>query len=206
MKTLFKIFLLIIIAIGVLYTNPNLFPPLHNWLKRVVNLSRPAEEGAAPELTVTPSASKQSTTTLTPARDLSGRWVGSKLQGATYRQSSICEYTADVVINLTQKNNAVNGTISFTTKSVEDLDAEDFTPCPPTGYLTGDFLVKGTLSGTNINFDTETMRGNPALPIKFKGVFTSDIMSGTFERLPYSSSQLAELSRVSGTWIVTKTR
>lgn len=206
MKTLFKIFLLIVIAIGVVYTNPNLFPPLHNWLKQAVNLSAPAEEGVAPGPTATPSASKQITTSLTPARNLSGRWVGSKPQGATYRQSSICEYTADIVINLTQKNNAVNGTISFATKSVKDLDAEDFTPCPPTGYLTGDFSVKGTLSGTNINFDTETMRGNPALPIKFKGTFTSDIMSGTFERLPYSSSQLAELSRVSGTWIVTKTR
>lgn len=209
MKILLKIFLLIAIAVGVVYTNSNLFPSLRTWLEQTVNFpSQTKKDKASKTVTISPSpTTKKLTTTLSSARNISGQWVGSKPQGAIYRQSTICEYTADLIITFKQNNNAINGTISFITKSVKKLDTEDFTPCPPAGYLTSDFSIQGTISGTDVNFETTaTSRGDPSLPIKFKGTFTSDIMSGTFERLSYSSSQLAELSRVSGTWIVTKNR
>lgn len=206
MKILFRIFLLIVIAVGVVYTNPSLFPAFHTWLEQKVNSSGQTKEGVTPEPIPASPATKKLTTELSPARGISGRWIGSKPQGATYRQSSICEYTTDIVINFTQNNNAVNGTINFTTRDAKDLDAVDFTPCPPTGYLAGDFQIQGTINGTYITFETVALRGDPSLPIKFKGTFTDNIMSGTFERMPYSPSQLAELSKVSGTWIVTKSR
>ena len=141
---------------------------------------------------------------LTPGRNLTSRWAGTDPQGVTYKQSNVCEYMDDLSLEFRQNDEQLTGTISFTSRKWRDLDIGDFIPCPPEGYLKGEYQIHGTVNGTDITFETQKLRGDPALPIVFTGKFTTDIISGTFDRKPYSSSQLAQLTSVSGTWSVTR--
>ncbi len=208
MKIALQIIAIIVVIVGIIYTNPTLFPALYERLEALVEPSDSVSDRTTDEQTAPPAAEQQRslTTTVTPARDLAGRWSGVSPQGATYRQAAICEYGADLSLTLQQNGEAITGTLRFTTRSARDLDANDFTPCPPTGYLAGDIAVRGTVGGASVAFETVRLPGDPALPLRFTGTFTSDIMSGTFGRQPYASSALGEMTRVDGTWIVSRSR
>ena len=144
---------------------------------------------------------KKLTTTISPARNLSGKWLGVAPQGATYRDyvaNYACSYEADFTLNIKQKNQSIDGSAIFRVrKSTQRLQR---VPCLPTNY-SFELPVDGTVSGTNITFSNV---GIPNLysPTTFVGTFTSDIMSGTFERRP-SNQDLAGLK---GEWQVTKSR
>lgn len=138
---------------------------------------------------------------ISPARGITGKWSGTAPQGATYKDYVVnyaCSYEANLFLDIEQRNQNITGSILFgVRKSTQKLKG---IPCLPTNY-SFNLPITGKISGTNIEFSNPGIPGTYS-PTKFIGTFTSDIMSGTFERLP--SKQ--DLSGLKGQWQLTKNR
>lgn len=172
--------------------------PIGKWLDL-----RPSATNAPTNIQNTNNAgnTKKLSTTLSPARNLSGKWLGLAPQGAFYRDyvaNYACSYEADLTLNIKQGSQSIDGSVIFRVrKSTQKLQG---IPCLPTNY-SFELPINGTVSGTNIVFSNVGIP-NLYLPMRFTGTFISDIMSGTFERPP-SSQDLAGLK---GEWQITKSR
>ena len=146
---------------------------------------------------------------LSPARNLAGKWVGGGPNGAFYQDNvanPACSYEADIVLDITnQTGNDIAGFISFRVrKSSKILKG---IPCIPEGSTAlNQAPIKGTLSSTYISFENPGLRGtfSPIAFITAKGTFTTDLMSGTFERAPYPSG--GDLTGIIGKWSVMHNR
>lgn len=154
--------------------------------------------------------SKQLTTKLSPARNLEGRWVGNGPQGAFYKDNvanPACAYEADIVLDIeNQTGNDIAGFISFRVRKSNQILRR--IPCIPEGVMAiNQAPIKGTISSTYVSFENPGLPGSFS-PISFttaKGTFTSDLMSGTFERSPNSSGG-GDLTGIIGKWSVSRSR
>ena len=117
---------------------------------------------------------KELTSTITPARDLTGRWSGS----AIYQDNALnpnCKYEGSFVFNFQQNGNNIQGNYALTiTKPTQLLDTG--LPCSPKGTYPLTTLA-GTVSSSRIDFTDPS--GNI-----FSGTFTTDLMTLNFESCP----------------------
>lgn len=180
MKFLSTIVFLIAFA-SFVYTNPGLFPVIDEWFGT-------AKSGLSTELS--------------PARNLTGKWTGMAPQGATYSDNvanPACSYKANLELELKQEGSTIAGSIGFTVREVKKLLS---VPCLAKAGTTFSFPINGKVAGTDISFSHPGIARSFS-PTNFKGKFTNDIMSGTFERTPHSGGDLAGLK---GEWIVNRSR
>lgn len=112
------------------------------------------------------------TTTLSPARDLTGEWEG----GAVWTNNVInpaCSYEGTFYLSINQDGNNIDGTFISTIIKTNQL-IEDV-PCSLPGTRSS-FPLEGTLSSSTFEFTVTN--------IIFLGTFTSDLMKGTLESCP----------------------
>lgn len=136
---------------------------------------------------------------ISPARNLSGTWAGVAPQGAIYRDNvanPACEYEANLTFSLTHTGNNINGTVKFAMRKAKNFISS--VPCLPLSEFT--LPIAGAVAGATITFSHPGILGSFS-PTNFTGTFTTDIMSGTFERAPGPTGG-ADLTGVKGTWIV----
>jgi len=113
---------------------------------------------------------------LSPARDLTGQWIGTAPNGAVYRDNVAnpnCLYQADLVLDLVQSGGSLSGTLRLTVRSTEGPLANPGLPCVPVGTTSTQALT-GEVGSTSSNF---TLGDGMTV---FSGTFTSDIFSGDF--------------------------
>ena len=135
--------------------------------------------------------------------------MGSGSNGAFYQDNvanPACSYEADIVLDITnQTGNDITGLISFRVR--ENRQILRGIPCIPEGSMAlNQAPIHGTLSSTYVSFENPGLRGTFS-PIAFttaKGTFTTDLMSGTFERSPYPSG--GDLTGIIGKWTVSRSR
>ena len=129
-----------------------------------------------------PSPNENSTnlnTTISPARDLTGTWVGP----ASFQENvegAQCTITGTFTMTLQQDGNNVNGDFVLSAISIHQKSLPSDSPVPPIGCsgpvdkeLPGH--VGGTVSSSAITLNMGGQR-------QFSGSFTSDIMSLKLER------------------------
>jgi hypothetical protein len=110
---------------------------------------------------------------LSPARDLSGLWLGTGPNGAFYRDNVAnpnCEYEADVRITLIQDGTALTGSFNLTVRESTKL-LQTSVPCVPVGATANQALF-GSVNGSRVEW------GLADLVTSFDGEFTSDILNG----------------------------
>ena len=111
------------------------------------------------------------TSTITPARDLTGQWNG--IVSFTER-SPKCSYQGDMILNLRQQGDNINGNFNIVVTKAEGND------CVRIGSQFG-YLVSGTVSSSAISLlvaDTDVLLGS----------FTTDIMTLRWESCQDCSS------------------
>ncbi len=118
-------------------------------------------------------ADKELTTTISPARDLTGRWEGN-IKWRDNVGNPACSYKGTIVLNFQQTGNNLAGTWQAT---ITDFTQYLSVPCNPTGPTPVNNL-QGTVSSSTFEFTT----GLPE--ITFDGSFTSDLMRANFESCP----------------------
>lgn len=108
--------------------------------------------------------------TITPglsgARDLSGTWIGNPI---FTERSPVCSYGSDMVLNLQQNGNNVNGNFNVVVKSAKG------TGCLRVGTAIPGYPVAGTLTSSAIDMK---ISGVDTL----KGSFTTDTMTLRWEQ------------------------
>ena len=111
---------------------------------------------------------------LTPARDLTGTWVGTGPNGAVYQDNVAnpnCTYEADLVIEFVQDGSTVVGTLTLTVRESNGPLVEPSLPSAPVGSQAIQGLT-GEVGSTQVNFDL-----SDGMTV-FSGTFTTDLLSG----------------------------
>lgn len=116
-----------------------------------------------------PISNNALTTTITPARDLTGTWGGSFSMKDT--TSDGCSFSGTWEATLTQDGNDLSGSFSIIQASSPDYPANDFCTLAPGTFNFGG----GTVSSSSFQFDSSDYGG-----FHVKGYFTTDLMHGTF--------------------------
>lgn len=116
-----------------------------------------------------PISNNALTTTITPARDLTGTWGGSFSMKDT--TSDGCSFSGTWEATLTQDGNDLSGSFSIIQASSPDYPANDFCTLAPGTFNFGG----GTVSSSYFQFDSSDYGG-----FHVKGYFTTDLMHGTF--------------------------
>ena len=111
---------------------------------------------------------KELTTTISPARDLTGIWEG-PAQWRNNVGNPACSYEGRLRLNFQQNGNNLAGTMQATITKNNQLIAD--VPCSQPGTFPPAAGV-GTVSSSSFKF------------IEYSGTFTSDLMQGTFESCP----------------------
>ncbi len=112
------------------------------------------------------------TTTISPARDLTGTWQG-PAQWTNNVNNPACQYEGTLTIRFRQKGNVLVGDYSARITKTEQLISS--VPCSPEGEQ-GTFPLTGKVSSSEFEFAVAT--------ILFSGTFTSDLMKGKLESCP----------------------
>ena len=113
------------------------------------------------------------TTKISPATDLTGRWIGKALVKDNADNPN-CEYEWELDLNLTQQGNNIQGTYAITIKKATHLLSIPL-PCLPLGQYP-DKPITGSVSSSSIGFTDNFTQ--------FSGSFTSDLMTLNFESCP----------------------
>ena len=153
-KTLFNIVFFGVFAYYIYYFN---LLPIDQWLDNIKpSLPQPVVKLIQRTQDFLP---KKFDKKISPARDLSGKWVGVAPQGAIYRDyiaNYACSYVADLTLNLKQNDNNISGSINFhVRKSVQRLQ---HVPCLPTDS-SFTLPIAGTVSITDIIFSNAGISG-----------------------------------------------
>lgn len=112
---------------------------------------------------------------LEPARDLTGTWIGTAPNGAIYQDNVAnpnCRYEADLRLTLVQDSSSLTGALNLTVRKSEKLLSTSL-PCIPVGTTATQGLF-GELGSSRANF---TLVDGVTV---FSGTFTSDLFSGDF--------------------------
>lgn len=121
-------------------------------------------------------ASEEITGGTTPARDLTGTWVGTTPNGALYQDNAAnpnCTYEADLEVQFAQDGQTLTGTLTLTVRESNGPLANPSLPCVPVGTQSVQALT-GEVGSTRANF---TLADGVTV---FSGTFTTDLMSGDF--------------------------
>lgn len=134
---------------------------------------------------------KELTTTITPARDLTGEWEG--LPGSAKWHDNVanwaCSYEGYIHLSLRQNGNALAGTFQATiTKVIPNSWNTGKVPCSSLGAQSPAPLT-GTVSSSSFKFKMYTI-------VDSTGSFTTDTLQGTFESCP--NQICADGSRATG--------
>jgi hypothetical protein len=146
-----------------------------------VQVSAPGKSPITEDVTVTPEkitdvtavpqpiANNGMTTTITPARDLSGTWSGTFTMKDT--TSDGCFFSGTWEATLTQNGNDLSGSLSIIQASSPDYPANDYCTLAP-----GTFGFQGgTVSSSSFQFDSSDSGG-----FHTTGYFTTDLIRGNF--------------------------
>ncbi|MDE1812623.1 MAG: hypothetical protein KGI19_00990 [Thaumarchaeota archaeon] len=114
-----------------------------------------------------PAENQQITSTITPARDLSGHWSGSFSMKDT--TSDGCSFSGSWEATMTQNENDLTGTLVITSANSPDYPANDY--CT---WSAPDFPFDGTVSSSSFNISAG---GNL---FAATGSFTTDLIRGNF--------------------------
>ena len=115
---------------------------------------------------------KDLTSSITPARDLSGVWEGSGTWHDNVANPA-CSYEGVIRFNFVQTGNQLAGTFQTTITKADQLLQS--VPCSTTGQ-NQPVQLAGAVSSTRAQFT--------AWVIDFDATFTTDLMDGTFESCP----------------------
>jgi len=117
------------------------------------------------------SKDKKLTTTITPARDLTGTWEGIARWSDTY--SPECRYEMEYKLTLTQKENTLDGTFGpseAATTSGKVIEGSEETCLTPFQAAIIDPFIHGTVSGAEFTIDAQSAT--------LTGTFTTDLIQG----------------------------
>lgn len=127
-------------------------------------------------LVLTACTSKELTTTLTPARDLTGTWSGT----AKFQENvpgAECLFEGTFALTLQQQQNNVRGNFVFTETAFEQTNLPTDSPIPPIGCSgpvdgTTRDQVTGTISSSALTLQRQQTK-------QFSGSFTTDQLALT---------------------------
>ncbi len=115
------------------------------------------------------SGQEDLTTTISPARDLTGTWQTSA-EWQNNVANPACSYEGDIVFNFQQTNNQLAGNWQATITNINQLIAA--VPCGALGPQQL-MALQGTVSSSSFQFTSGT--------IEFNSTYTTDLIKGTFE-------------------------
>jgi hypothetical protein len=119
------------------------------------------------------SAPPQSTSTISPARDLTGTWRGGIAATGYYQGKMTCKWSGSMTMNLVQTGSTLGGNVVLTFQSSQAILAG--ADC---SVGTENYGITGSVSASSVRL--QFTGGQGGWYGAATGSFTTDLMSGTF--------------------------
>ena len=149
------------------------------------------------------ATSPKLTTTITPARDVTGRWTGS----ASFQENvegAECLFQGTFVLNLQQQGNSVQGNFVFTETAFHETKVPTTSLIPQIGCSGPvDKTTRGSVQGTVSSSAIDLSIGAEKV---FAGSFTTDLMKLTLTACLVQNDQECTVDDTLGTLTLMRSR